>query len=174
MTGQAQLDHSAHRADAARLPLRIVAHNLVSPENVGGLFRLADALAVEKLYLCGETPCPPNRRIHKVSRATVNAVAWQKVEQPVALLQQLRQAGYRIISLELTTASVDLAELGLQANDKVCLIVGAEKHGVAQELLDASDCCAHIPMRGRNSSMNVAMACAIATYEITQQMIKAV
>ena len=174
MTGQMQLEHSVHQANAARLPLCLLAHNLASPENVGSLFRLADALAVEKLYLCGDTPCPPNRRMHKVSRATVDAVAWQKVEQPVELLQQLKQAGYRIISLELTTASVDLAELTLQASDKVCLIVGAEKHGVAQQLLDASDCCVHIPMRGRNSSMNVAMACAIAAYEITQQMVKVV
>ena len=172
MSKHVQLDHRAHQPDESSRPLCILAHNLASPDNVGSLFRLADALAVEALYLSGDTPCPPNRRIHKVSRTADNAVAWKKVEQPLALLQQLKQVGYRIISLELTTASVPLCELNCQPDDKVCLIVGAESHGVEQVLLDASDICIHIPMRGRNSSMNVAMACGIAAYEITQQMLK--
>ena len=174
MSDNVQRDHQAHRAAEQRSSLCILAHNLASPDNIGSLFRLADALALEKLYLSGNSPCPPDKRIHRVSRATDKAVPWQQVGQPLQLLQQLKQDGYRIISLELTTASIALDELHVQGGDRVCLIAGAENHGVEQALLDASEQCVHIVMRGQNSSMNVAMACAIAGYRISQQLLKAV
>ena len=169
-----QQHHGEHRPTVRRFPLCLLAHRLSSPDNIGSLFRLADALGLEKLYLSGSSPHPPHRRIHRVARATDRVVPWQRVQQPLPLIQQLQQQGYRIISLERTTASTDLEDFHLPAGDRVCLIAGAERHGVEQALLDASDQCVHIGMQGQNSSMNVAMACAIAAYHITRQMLKAV
>ena len=70
----------------------------------------------------------------------------------------------------LSTLSIALHELVVAPADRICLIVGAENAGVCQALLDASDVTVHIPMRGHNSSMNVANACAIAAYDIGRRL----
>ena len=164
-----QLEHHQHRP-AAPLPLRLLAHDLALAANVGALFRLADALGVERLYLSGTTPRPPDVRLRKAARATETHVPWEAGADPLATVAALRAEGFRIVSLELTTGSVDLRCLALGRGDRVCLVVGAEDTGVSQALLDASDVTVHIPMRGHNSSMNVASACAIAVHEIGRQL----
>lgn len=147
----------------------LLAHDFDTPMNVGNLFRIADALGVEKLYLSGSTPVPPNTKIRKTSRATEKYIPYSYESDPVAIIQRLKSDGYKIASLEITSSSIDIRELNLSPDDKICLILGSEKGGVIQALLDVSDITIHIPMLGQNSSMNVATACAIATYEITRR-----
>ena len=165
-----QLDHSRHVPAAARLPLRLVVHDLELAANVGTLFRVADALGVERLHLSGTTPHPPDARLRKAARATDAHVPWERGDDPLATIAALKADGWRIVSLELTTLSVDVRSLPVAAGDRLCLIVGAEGTGVAQALLDASDASVHIPMRGHNSSMNVASACAIALFELSRHL----
>jgi tRNA G18 (ribose-2'-O)-methylase SpoU len=165
-----QLDHAGHRPASGPLPLRFLAHDVGIAANVGSLFRIADALGVEHVHLTGASPLPPDPKIRKAARSAENVVPYSHAEDPLAVVAELKAAGYRIVSLELTTLSVDVGTLALARGDRVCLVVGAEKTGVCQALLDVSDLTAHIPMRGRNSSMNVATACAIATYEIARRM----
>ena len=81
----------------------------------------------------------------------------------------MKAEGYKIISLEITSSSIDISDLSLSAADKVCLILGSENTGVNQELLNASDITTHIPMLGQNSSLNVATASAIAGFEIMKR-----
>jgi len=165
-----QLDHARHRPAAAPLPLRVLAHDLELAANVGTLFRIADALGVERLHLSGTTPRPPDARLRKAARSTDAHVAWEHDADPLATLATLRAAGWRIVSLELTTCSVDVRTLPVAPGERLCLVLGAENAGVAQALLDASDATVHIPMRGRNSSMNVASACAIALFELSRHL----
>ncbi len=164
-----QLDHSSHRG-AGPLPLRLLAHDLDLALNVGALFRIADALGVEHLHLSGSTPVPPDPKIRKSARSAERHVAWSYAADPLATVEALRSQGWRIASLELTSGSIALHELPVAPDDRVCLILGAENAGVCQALLDASDVTVHIPMRGHNSSMNVANACAIATYEVARRL----
>ena len=165
-----QLDHSGHRARAAPLPLRLLAHDVDIALNVGALFRIADALGVEHVHLSGSSPVPPDPKIRKASRSAERHVAHSYAADPLAIVAALKTQGWRIVSLELSTQSVDLRDLAVAAGDRICLIVGAEKAGVCQALLDVSDATVHIPMRGHNSSMNVASACAIATYDIARRL----
>ncbi len=164
-----QLDHSSHRG-AGALPLRLLAHDVGIAANVGALFRLADALGVEHLHLSGASPVPPDPKIRKTSRSAERYVAWSYDADPLAVLAALKGQGWRVVSLELSTRSVALDRLPVAPGDRVCLVLGAEDAGVCQALLDASDATVHIPMRGHNSSMNVATACAIATYEIARRL----
>ena len=165
-----QLDHSGHRPGAAPLPLRLLAHDVDIALNVGALFRIADALGVEHVHLSGSSPVPPDPKIRKAARSAERHVAHSYAVDPLETVATLKAQGWRIVSLELTTQSVELRELVVASGDRICLIVGAEKAGVCQALLDVSDATVHIPMRGHNSSMNVANACAIATYEIARRL----
>ena len=165
-----QLDHSHHRFAGKTFSLSYLAHDLDSPANVGSLFRIADALGVERIYLTGRSAVPPNSKLRRTSRATEKYVRFSHAAEPISVLHELKAIGYRIISLELTDASIDVRELTVKASDRICLVLGSENAGVSQALLDLSEQTVHLPMIGRNSSMNVATACAVATFEITRAM----
>ena len=164
-----QLDHGAHKATSKKYPICYLAHNMDVPMNVGSFFRIADALGVEKIFLTGNTITPPNQKIRKTSRATEKCVEYECQEDPVLVINRLKSEGYKIVSLEITSSSIDVKDFHFNKDEKICLIIGSENAGVCQDLLDASDVSIHIPMLGNNSSMNVANACSIATYELTRR-----
>ena len=165
-----QLDHTTHKASAYKYPICVLAHNIDVTRNIGGLFRMADALGVEAIYLTGSSFTPDNPKVKKSSRSTIKYVPYEYQADPLPLLERLKAEGYTLISLEISTASGELGALSLSATDKVCLILGSENEGVSQPLLDASDITVHIPMLGVNSSMNVVTASAIACYAIAKQL----
>ena len=161
-----QLDHNQHDPKKIKHPVCLLLNDFESPANVGSIFRLADAFGIEKLYLTGSTPVPPNRKMMRTSRATEKFVPYEYGERGIDTVDVLKSQGYQIISLEITSSSAEIRTLSLSSNDKVCLILGAENEGVNTQLLALSDSTVHIPMLGENSSINVASACAIAVFEI--------
>ena len=163
-----QLDHSHHRPTGKAFALCYLVHDLDIPANVGSLFRIADALGVQKIYLTGRSVVPPNSKLRKTSRAAEKYVPFNHAADPIPILHELLVGGYRIISLERTRASIDIRDLAVKASDHICLVLGSENAGVSQALLDLSEQAVHIPMVGQNSSMNVATACATATFELTR------
>jgi len=165
-----QLNHSAHKMSAEKYSLSLLVHDVTVPMNIGSIFRIADALGVEKIYLTGHSLIPPNSKINKTSRSTEKYVPYIYEKDPIRILQNLKSVGYKIVSLEITTASVAIEKFDAYPDDKICLILGSESSGVSQQLLNESDACVHIPMLGNNSSMNVATACAIAVYELTKKL----
>lgn len=165
-----QLEHVEHKSTAKKYPLCFVAHDVDVPMNIGSLFRVADALGVEKIYLTGKSLTPPNTKIKKTSRSAEKYVSYTYEKESLPVVIRLKKLGYKIVSLEITSSSESLDNLSVPTDGKICLILGAEDRGVPQELLDLSDQTIHIPMLGANSSMNVATACAIATYDITRKI----
>lgn len=167
---QTQLNHQSHTETTTKYPLCFLINNVELSGNVGSFFRIADALGIEKIYLCGNTIVPPNSKLNKAARTTERYVPYEYEKDALSVLKKLKVMGYRIISLEITSISTDISDLRISEHEKVCLILGAEIEGINQKLLDVSDEVVHIPMKGKNSSMNVAMACSIAGYEITRQL----
>ena len=168
--GQRKLTFADHQKSDIKFPVCVLADNLSLKENIGSLFRLCDALAVERLYLS----CPDNtlldNKISKVARNTEKNVPHSIINAPLETLAQLKQDDFTIISLELTTQSIKIQDFDFGATKKICLILGNESKGVSDELLEASDYCIHIPMLGINSSMNVISAASIAVFEICQHL----
>jgi len=161
-----QLDHNSHKAKMQTHFFCLLAHNISSPENIGSLFRIADALGLEKIYLSGNSPIPPNPKIKKTSRSTEKYVPFEYLRDAFGIVSGLKKEGYIIISLEITSSSIDIRKIKIKSDEKICLILGSENEGINQDLLDISDHTVHIPMHGQNSSMNVATACAIACWEM--------
>ncbi len=160
-----QLNHGEHQTKSVKYPICLLLNDFESPANVGSIFRLADAFGVEKIYLAGTTPVPPNRKMMRTSRATEKFVSYKHDKSGVDVVNTLKSKGYKIISLEITSSSADIRKLSLSNNDKACLILGSENEGINPQLLALSDETVHIPMLGENSSINVASACAIALFE---------
>jgi len=163
-----QLEHVDHTPGEKKYSLCYLAHDIDVPMNVGSFFRIADALGIERIYLTGKSIVPPNNKIKKTSRSAEKFVEFSYEQDPLVVITKLKNEGYKIITLEITSKSIDLNNIKISSTDKICLILGSENAGVSHDLLVASDISIHIPMLGMNSSMNVANACSIASYEITK------
>ena len=163
-----KLTFEDHQASDFTYPVSILADNITLTKNIGALFRLCDSLGVEHLYLTGEAATSSDAKFSKVSRFTERSVAYSIEPDAIKTIEKLKQDGYTIISLELTSHSKNIREFDFSIAEKTCLILGNEAKGVDNALLEASDHCVHIPMLGMNSSMNVICAASIAVYEMTR------
>lgn len=150
----------------------VVLDNIRSTFNVGSIFRTADCLGVNKIYLCGVTPAPLDRfgraraDIAKVSLGAEKTIAWEQVADTVDVIKRLKKEGYKIISVEQSTRSVEYRKIKVAKGQKVALIMGNEVSGVSPEILKLSDTIAEIPLRGEKESLNVLVAFAVAGFRI--------
>lgn len=142
----------------------VVLNNIRSKANVGAVFRNSDAYLVEKIYLCGYTPAPPDREISKVSLGSELSLDWEKHEDALVVIRSLKAEGYTIASLEQAERSTLLNEFKWQNGDKLALVLGNEVMGVDQEVVNESDLCLEIPMFGTKHSFNVSVSAGIALY----------
>ncbi len=165
-----QLEHEDHNTKLYTSHLSLLLHDMELSSNIGNIFRISDALGIGHIYLTGNTNTPPNRKITKSSRSTEKYVSYSYGQNPIELLASLKKQGWLIVSLEISSQSVDLKDFTPPRDREICLIIGTENNGIQQELLDLSDHTVHIPMKGHNSSMNVSNACAIAAYDIINQI----
>ncbi len=106
-----QLNHSQHTAADIKYPLCFLAHDIDIPMNIGSFFRIADALGVEKIYLSGNSPIPPNSKIKKTSRSAEKYVPFLYKKDPAELIRELKSSGYKIVSLEITSDSIDIRKI---------------------------------------------------------------
>jgi tRNA G18 (ribose-2'-O)-methylase SpoU len=150
----------------------LILHNIRSVENVGAMFRTADAAGVAKIYLTGYTPAPLDRFGRKrkdLAKSALGAeelVAWEQKKNILSLLAKLRREKYFVIGIEQDKKSVDYKTLRLRSGQGNVFIVGAEVEGLPQSILKKCDIIAEIPMRGKKESLNVATACGIALFRI--------
>jgi len=143
----------------------VILENIRSLHNVGSLLRTADGAGWDKVFLCGYTGCPPDRRIEKVSLGAENFIAWEHSESALEVCKKLKNEGFEICALEQTAKAENLFEAEF-SNQKIALILGNEVEGVSPEVLEIANRHLEIPMHGKKSSLNVAVAGGVAMYGI--------
>src|SRR5665647_1276816 len=121
-----------------KLPVYVLLNSIRSNYNVGSIFRTSDGAMIQKLYLCGYTPCPPKKEVLKTALGSTESVKWEYVKDAKALIKELKSKGIQICALELTDKSVPYHQIR-QDDFPICLLVGNEITGVSQELLDLCD-----------------------------------
>lgn len=152
-----------------RHPVYLILENVYDTYNVGGLFRLADALAVEKIYLCGEMEIPPNPKIKKASIGTYKIVPWEYKTTAKEAINELKQKNVRVLAVEQSSKAVDFRKADYSW--PVALLLGNETYGVLPETLELADQIVEIPMWGINKSLNVIVSGAIVGYWAAANMI---
>lgn len=150
--------------------ISIIVDNVLDTYNVGAIFRLADAVALEKVYLCGETLTPPNSRIKKASINTWQWVDWEYCDTAVDAISRYRELhpDGKVIGIEQDERSIPFQTA--QFRLPTAVIVGHESNGVTQEALAKCDEIVELPMWGINVSLNVMVSCGIVLYEIMRQV----
>lgn len=151
-------------------PIYIICDNILDTYNTGSIFRLADAVAVKKVFLTGVTETPPNTRIKKASINTTEWVDWEYVPTTLQAIEKVRKEipGVQIVLVEQSDRSVPFnkAEYAFP----ICLIVSNETSGAAQEVLSSADLIVEMPMFGVNKSLNVMVSLGIVLYQVVQKL----
>ena len=86
-------------------PVILILDNIRSMHNVGSVFRSADAFRVESIFLCGYTPQPPHRDIHKTALGATETVQWMYFSDPIEAVAEARKRGFSIWAVEQTDTS---------------------------------------------------------------------
>jgi tRNA G18 (ribose-2'-O)-methylase SpoU len=134
--------------------------------NVGSIFRTANGAAVEKIYCCGTTPTPDHPKFIKSGLGADETVSWAYSRNALHCVKNAISDGFQIVSLEISSNSKSIFGLFQQqvVGSKVVVVVGNEVSGIDPAILALSDSRIHIPMLGKKTSLNVAIAAAIAIY----------
>jgi tRNA G18 (ribose-2'-O)-methylase SpoU len=157
-----------------KLPVYVILNSIRSNYNVGSIFRTSDGAMIEKLFLCGYTPYPPNpvlpngkKEILKTALGSTESVKWEFVKDPIEVITDLKNKGIKICALELTDKSFSYYELKKNIFP-LALIVGNEITGVSQELLNLCDFSIEIPQFGIKQSLNAAVAYGITIFKLRE------
>jgi tRNA G18 (ribose-2'-O)-methylase SpoU len=148
-----------------KIPLVVVLDNVRSMHNVGAVFRTADAFIVEKIVLCGITPQPPHREIHKAALGATESVDWIYDKNISAALQNLKNENYKIIGIEQTSTSEIMTDYAINREEKYALVLGNEVDGLSDEALSIYDTFLEIPQLGTKHSLNVSVCGGIVMWE---------
>ena len=161
-----------------KTPIVVVLDNIRSMHNVGSVFRTADAFLVQGIYLCGFTPRPPHRDIHKTALGATETVEWKYFTTTASAVVALREAGYMVFAVEQTEGSVALQEVCSRwAGDfgepgrgtrPLAVVFGNEVEGVGAEALAVCDGAIEIPQWGMKHSLNISVAAGIVLWELVR------
>lgn len=155
---------SLERLKINRHPISILCDHLEDVQNIGGLFRLADAANLEEIIFFQEKPLDITKRLKRIARQTIEYIPHRVISN----LADLDFEGKQIIALELTNQSIPYTQFVL--NKPLILILGNERFGVSDKLLNLAEQSIHLPMYGIKNSMNVTNAAGIAVYGLLNQM----
>lgn len=155
-----------------RNEIYIILDNVLDTYNIGSVFRLADATASKKVYLCGGTETPPNHRILKASINTTEWVDWGYYQTTVGAIREIKKEvkDIRIIAIEQAAKSVPFDSFEYKL--PIVLVVGHESDGVSKEVLKLCDGVVELPMFGVNTSLNVMVSLGIVLYEVVKKLPK--
>jgi tRNA G18 (ribose-2'-O)-methylase SpoU len=151
-----------------KTPILVLLDNIRSMHNVGSVFRTADAFLIRGIYLCGYTPQPPHRDIHKTALGATETVAWQHFPDIADAIRKLKAEGYTVLAVEQTEGSMKLTGLGRLFSGPVAVIFGNEVSGVGDAALVLCDGSVEIPQWGMKHSLNVSIAAGIVLWELVR------
>lgn len=158
-----------NKDEIRRNEIYIILDNVLDTYNIGSIFRLADAVAAKKVYLCGGTATPPNHRIKKASINTTEWVEWEYAEEAVRVIREIREVrgNIQVVAIEQLDKSVPYDKFDYQL--PIVLVVGHESEGVSKEVLEMVDGIVELPMFGVNISLNVMVSLGIVLYKVIEK-----
>ncbi len=157
---------------AEKTPIVVVLDNIRSLNNIGSVFRTADAMAIEAVYLCGITAQPPHREINKTALGATESVDWKYFESTEAAVDSLKASGHKVLSIEQTENSIFLNEFEVAKGEKLALVFGHEVYGVEQDIIDKSDAVIEIPQKGTKHSLNISVSAGVVLWDLTSKFEK--
>lgn len=158
----------SHYRGKTKHPIAVVLENIRSAYNVGSILRTSDAVALERVVVCGITPTPDHRSVHKTALGSQDSVTWEQSPSSKKAILNFKNTGYRIAALEITNSPTPVSHLA-ESDFPLCLVVGSEVRGVSDEALALCDIAVELPQFGDKHSLNAAVAFGVAAYSIVSK-----
>ncbi len=152
--------------ESKKTPLVIVLDNVRSLNNIGSIFRSADAYRVEKVYLCGITAQPPHKDIRKTALGATETIDWEYLEHTIDIVNKLNQEGYTTCAIEQAERSQNLYNFSPAKREKVAIVLGNEVKGVQQEVVDSCKEVIELDQFGTKHSLNISVCAGIVIYDV--------
>lgn len=156
---------------AQKRPVIIVLDDVRSLNNIGSVFRSADAFRCTAIYLCGITATPPHREIHKTALGAEDSVDWKYFKTAEEAIHELRRNDYITIIVEQVENSISLPDFKPLPQNKYAFVFGHEVFGVKQELIPLADMTLEIPQDGTKHSLNIAVSAGIVLWDYVSKTI---
>jgi tRNA G18 (ribose-2'-O)-methylase SpoU len=156
--------------EAKKTPIIIILDDIRSLNNIGSVFRTADAFLIEKIYLCGITATPPNKEINKTALGATETVIWEHAENVLEVIEKLKQDNVKVFAIEQVESAIFLQNFEITANQKYALVFGNEVFGVSQKAVESCDGCIEIPQLGTKHSLNISVSAGIVIWDIFKKM----
>ena len=150
----------------------LILHNIRSIQNVGAIFRTADAAGVSKIFLTGYTPAPIDRfgrtrgDFAKTALGAQNIMAWESINSINFLIKRLKKEKIKIIAIEQSKNAIDYKKIKIKFPS--AFIFGNEVRGLSKSILNKSDKIAYIKMFGGKESLNVSVAAGIFIFRVLE------
>ncbi|MBA3971143.1 MAG: RNA methyltransferase [Bacteroidetes bacterium] len=151
---------------SSKTPVIIVLDNVRSLNNVGSVFRTADAFLVEAVYLCGITGTPPNKEIQKTALGATESVAWKHFPSTLDAVKELKNENYIVYAIEQAESAIMLNNFMPSKKQKIAIIFGNEVKGVEQDVIDASTDVIEIPQLGTKHSLNISVSVGVVMWDL--------
>ena len=151
-------------------PLVLVLDNVRSLNNIGSVFRTADAFLCTSVYLCGITAQPPHREIHKTALGAEETVDWKYFESVVEALNHLKNLDYQLVAVEQVEGGISLKDFQPEQGKKYAFIFGHEVNGVSEEALTECDLAVEIPQDGSKHSLNISVCAGVISWDFVNKM----
>ncbi|MDC6365738.1 MULTISPECIES: RNA methyltransferase [Flavobacteriaceae] len=147
-------------------PIILVLDNIRSLNNIGSVFRTADAFLIQKIFLCGITATPPHKDIRKTALGATESVDWAYRESTLDLINELKKSGIRTIAVEQAEEATMLNDFKVSENQTLALVFGNEVKGVLQEVVTACDEVLEIPQFGTKHSLNISVSAGVVVWDV--------
>lgn len=156
--------------DADKTPIIVILDNVRSLNNIGSVFRTADAFLIKKIYLCGITAQPPHKDIQKTALGATETVQWEYVEDSLELVEKLKSEGIKIYAIEQAEGAIMLNNFQPESDQVCAVIFGNEVKGVQQKVVSASDAVIEIPQLGSKHSLNISVSTGIVLWDLFSKL----
>ena len=152
-----------------KTPLILILDDVRSLNNIGSVFRTADAFLIKKIYLCGITATPPHKDIHKTALGATESVDWEYRPQSTEVVKQLQTDGVKVYAIEQAEEAISLEKFTVIPSQTYALIMGNEVKGVTQTTVDLCDGVIEIPQEGTKHSLNISVASGVVMWDFYQK-----
>lgn len=151
---------------AEKTPIIVILDNVRSLNNIGSVFRTADAFLIQKIFLCGITATPPHKDIQKTALGATETVDWEYAKSTLEVVENLKKEGVMVFSIEQAEGSIMLNDFEPSADEVCAVIFGNEVKGVQQKVVSASDGVIEIPQLGSKHSLNIAVSTGVVVWDL--------
>jgi len=156
--------------EADKTPIIVVLDNIRSLNNIGSVFRSADAFLIEKIYLCGITAQPPHKDIQKTALGATDSVDWEYCENVLDVVEDLQKQGVLVYSVEQAENATMLNDFLPEKAKKYALVFGNEVKGVQQKVVSAGNGVLEIPQLGSKHSLNISVSAGVVLWDVFSKM----